>query len=175
MQSTNAGSGRASISIKTNQTIMSKAAKRARVGTVIKLLCDRFPETFSLHDPRPLKVGVHPDVLAALGEAVTPRDLQSALRAYTGTKRYLCALTAGAGRVGLDGKLADSVTPEGEAVAKKRLAELAKATAPGTKLPAGRAAPAMRPAAETEKPAAPKRLSLADLREAGRRRRGVAA
>jgi hypothetical protein len=44
--------------------------------------------------------------------------------------------------------------------------------------PAGQATPevpAVRPAAENEKPAAPKRLSLADLREANRRRRETAA
>jgi ProP effector len=149
---------------------MSKAARRARIAAVIELLCDRFPQTFSLHDPWPLKVGVHADVMAALGDAVQPRDLQSALRAYTGTTRYLCSLSAGAPRIGLDGRTAGIVTPEDEAFAKKRLAELAKGPARQTKVaPAGLAAPeapAMRPAAENQKPSAAKRLSLADLRKA---------
>jgi sRNA-binding protein len=108
---------------------------------------------------------------------VPRRDLKSALRAYTGSARYL--LSTGAVRVGLDGEAAGSVTPEDEAVATERLAEMAKGVAPRTKVaPALQAkpeAPAMRPAAENEKPAAPKRLSLADLREAGRRRRDAAA
>jgi hypothetical protein len=81
--------------------------------------------------------------------------------------------------VGLDGKPAGTVTPEAEAVAKKRLAESVNETAPQVKVaPAGQAAPevsAVSPAAENKKPAAPKRLSLADLREAGRRRRETAA
>jgi hypothetical protein len=81
--------------------------------------------------------------------------------------------------VGLDGKPAGTVTPDAEAVAKKRLAESVNETAPQVKAaPAGQAAPevpALRPAAENEKPSAPKRLSLADLREAGRRRRETAA
>jgi ProP effector len=129
--------------------------------------------------PQPLKVGIYHNALAALNGAAAPPDLKSALRAYTSNARYLRALSAGACRVGLDGKPAGTVTPEAEAVAKKRLAESVNETAPQVKVaPAGQAAPevpAVRPAAENEKPAAPKRLSLADLREAGRRRRETAA
>src|SRR6516165_10036390 len=158
---------------------MSKTARRARIAAVIKSLCDRFPQTFDRNGPRPLKVGVYADVLAALGDAVQPRDLQPALRAYTSNARYLRALSAGACRVGLDGKPAGTVTPEVEAVAKRRLTESVNETAAQVKVaPARQAAPevpAVRPAAENEKPAAPKRLSLADLREAGRRRREAAA
>jgi sRNA-binding protein len=158
---------------------MSKAARRARIAAVIELLCDRFPQTFSLYEPRPLKVGVHAEVMAALGDAIQPRDLQSALRAYTGTTRYRCSLSAGAPRIGLDGRTAGFVASEDEAFAKKRLAELAKGPARQTNVaPAGQVAPEespMRPAAENERPTAAKRLSLSDLREAGRRRRGAAA
>jgi sRNA-binding protein len=57
-------------------------------------LCDRFPRTFSRRGPQPLKVGVYGDVLAALGEAVQPRDLKSALRAYTSNAGYLRVLLA---------------------------------------------------------------------------------
>ena len=158
---------------------MAKTARRARIAAIIELLCERFPQTFNRGGPQPLKVGIYDDALAALNGAATPRDLKSALRAYTSNTRYLRALSAGACRVGLDGKPAGTVTPEAEAVAKKRLAESVNETAPQVKVaPAGQAAPelpAVRPAAETEKPPAPKRLSLADLREAGRRRREAAA
>jgi ProP effector len=155
---------------------MRTAAKRARIGDVIKLLCDRFPHTFSLHDPQPLKVGVRAEVMAALGDTLPPRDLQSALRAYTSTASYLRTLTAGAHRIGLDGNLADTVTPEDQAVAKKRLAGSKAGVAPWTD-PPGQVGPetiANGPPAEIQKspaPSGPKRLSLADLREAGRRRR----
>jgi ProP effector len=157
---------------------MSKTARRARIAAIIELLCDRFPQTFSRRGPRPLKVGLRTDLLATLGDAVRPRDLNSALRAYTSNARYLHALSAGAVRVGLDGEPAGTVTPDDEAVATKRLAELAKTAAPTKTAPAMQAppeAPAMRSALQNEKPAATKRLSLADLREAGRRRRGAAA
>jgi ProP effector len=99
--------------------------------------------------------------------------LQSALRAYTSNARYLRALAAGACRVGLDGKPAGTVTPEDEAVARRRLAESVKREARQATVPPAQAA--LEPAAETPKPPAPKRLSLADLREAGRRRREDAA
>ena len=70
------------------------------------------------------------------------------------------------------------MTPEDEAVAKKRLAEPVDETAPQVKVGPAQAvskASPIEPAAENPKPPAPKRLSLADLREAGRRRRGDAA
>jgi ProP effector len=161
---------------------MSKAAKRPRIAAVIKLLCDRFPQMFSRDDPRPLKVGVHADVLAALGGAVRPHDLKSALRAYTSNDRYLRALSAGACRMGLEGETTGIVTPEDEAVAKKRLAEWETGAAGRAKMaPAAQTRPQADesvPTAENPQPAAlsaPKRLSLADLRAAGRRRREAAA
>jgi ProP effector len=109
---------------------MTKVARQAWIGAVISLLCDNFPQTFSRGEqhPRPLKVGVYADALAALGGAIQPRDLKSALRAYTSRASYLRALTAGAPRVGIDGESAGAVTPDEEAVAKVRLAELAKRT-----------------------------------------------
>jgi ProP effector len=157
---------------------MSKTARRARIAAVIELLCDRFPQTFSRRGPQPLKVGVYADVLAALGDGVQPRDLQSALRAYTRNARYLGTLSSGACRIDLDGKPAGTVMPEDEAVARARLAELAKGTAARATGPAAQAvakASPIEPATENPKPPAPKRLSLADLREAGRRRREAAA
>ena len=161
---------------------MSKTARRARIAA--ELLCGRFPRTFSRRGPQPLKVGVYGDVLAALGKAVQPRDLQSALRAYTGNRGYFRALLAGACRIDLDGKPAGTVTPEDEKVAKARLAEFKKGVAASENAACERTgspregvqrwgwtqAPAM-----SQTPSAPKRLSLADLREAGRRRREAAA
>jgi ProP effector len=159
---------------------------------VIKLLCDRFPQTFSLEGRgrRPLKLGVHADALAVLDGAVSARDLHSAMRAYTSAASYLRALSTGACRIDLDGKPAGAVTGEEEAVAKTRLADLAKRAPPAaeaaTQSPVAKirvnassiaAAPnassiAAAPKAEAPvAPSGPKRLSLADLREAGRRRR----
>ena len=156
---------------------MSKTARRAKIGAVLKLLSEQFPQTFSHPDPRPLKIGIHRDVL--IGNTVRRRDLESALRAYTSNPGYSRALSAGASRIDLDGNPAGAVTAEDEVVAKRRLAELTKAVEPPAQVPAvAQTEPkpsAVPPAAEDLKPpapSAPKRLSLADLREAGPRRRG---
>jgi ProP effector len=165
---------------------MSTAARRAAIGAVIKLLCDRFPQAFSARgQPRqPLKVGIHADLIAALGGAVRPRELKSALRAYTSKPSYLRALVAGAPRVALDGSPAGTVTSEDEAAAKARLAELGQPAPSDTAKAKASTAVQARPTtssigdtspAQRSAPAGPKRLSLADLREAGRRRREAAA
>jgi ProP effector len=99
---------------------MSKTARRARIAAVIKSLCERFPQTFNRNGPRPLKVGVYSDALAALGGAAEPRDLQSALRAYTSNASYLRALAAGACRVDLDGNPAGSRAFSGLAAMRSR-------------------------------------------------------
>ena len=156
---------------------MRKTGRRARIGAVLKLLSDQFPQTFSHRDPRPLKIGIHADVLTALGDAVQPRDLKSALRAYTSNAGYLRALSTGASRIDLDAKPAGTVMAEDEVVAKRRLAESTIHVAPHVPPPVqtGPKPSAMSPPAEDQRPSAPsalKRLSLADLREAGRRRRG---
>jgi sRNA-binding protein len=164
---------------------MSKAARRATIGAVIRLLCDRFPQAFSRggQDRRPLKIGIHADLMVALGDTVKPRDLKTALRAYTSNASYLRTLSAGAHRVGGDGTSAGTVTSEDEIVAKARLAELVKPPPRATvtkPVSAAQATPTASsispgPPAQLSVPPAPKRLSLADLREAGRRRREVAA
>jgi len=165
---------------------MSTAARRAAIGAVIKLLCDHFPQAFSPggQPRRPLKVGIHANLLATLGDVVKRRELKSALRAYTSKPSYLRELSAGAARVSLDGTPAGTVTSEDEMIAKARLAELANpAPLPGTE---AKSTPATEVALRTSSvstasPAqpsaasAPKRSSLADLREAARRRREAAA
>jgi ProP effector len=98
-------------------------------------LSDQFPQTFSHRDPRPLKVGIHADVLTALGDAVQALDLGFALRAYTSNTRYLGALSAGASRIDLEGKPAGTVTAEDEMVAKRRLVESTKHAGPLANVP----------------------------------------
>jgi sRNA-binding protein len=68
---------------------MTKTARRARIPVIIELLCERFPQTFNRGGPQPLKVGIYHDALAALNGAAAPRDLKSALQAYTSNTHYL--------------------------------------------------------------------------------------
>jgi hypothetical protein len=153
---------------------MSKTARRARNAAIVELLCDRFPRTFSRRVLNRSRSASTATFWPRSAQPCNPRDLQSALRTYTSNAGYLRALLAGACRTDLDGKPAGTVTPEDEAVAKARLAEIKKGASPRAQVPPPEA-PAMRTGEENQKPSAPKRLSLADLREAGRRRREAAA
>ena len=152
---------------------MSTKKERAR-REALTLLAERFPNCFSVEGRRePLKVGIHADILAALNGAIGPHELRRILASYTGQSTYLRGVVSGAYRRDLDGKPASVVTPQEEANAKGKLANLAKRRQAVVVAPL---APPMVPEATTA-PAAPnatalaRRLSLAALREAGRRRR----
>ena len=153
---------------------MSKAKQQER-REVIVLLTERFPQCFSVDGPRkPLKVGIYADIVAALDGAVTPEQLRRGLAAYTGVAGYLRGIVPGASRFDLDGKAAGVVTFEEAAAAKGTMARKlrpAPAMNPETPLvPVDE--PKLRPdSAPPSVPTGPKRLSLADLREAARRRR----
>ena len=55
---------------------------KRRADAVIELLAETWPECFSIWEKRrrPLKIGIHRDVLAALDGAVTPVELSRAFR-----------------------------------------------------------------------------------------------
>jgi ProP effector len=84
------------------------------IMAVLELLAERFPKYFSIFERRrrPLKIGVHLDILAALDGAVTADELRRALRAYVANKIYRSRLYAGAARIDLGGEPAGIVTPE---------------------------------------------------------------
>ena len=132
---------------------------------LIGILAERFPACFAVNPSyrRPLKLGIHVDILAQLSDTIAPRDLSSALRIYVSNSKYLTALVAGADRVDLNGMPAGTGTAEHADIAKTRRREKQKA-----KLAVAPAKPA-----EPPKPvaAAPHRISLADLRMAAQARR----
>lgn len=138
----------------------SKAAAppSAAVARVIAVLAERWPHCFAIFEQRrrPLKVGIHIDILAALDGAVTTAELSRALWVYVHNGVYRSRLIAGAVRIGLDGEPAGVVT-------EKQAATLTSVT---------RAAKAP-PVTTTTTIAAVRRLSLADLREAARQRKAV--
>jgi ProP effector len=77
---------------------MSGQQKRA-VRDIIATLAERFPACFSLDRHRkPLKVGIHDEVLAALPD-VPAKQVGLALRAYTSNPSYLHFIREGAPRV----------------------------------------------------------------------------
>jgi ProP effector len=126
---------------------------------VIKLLSEKFPAAFSCVDRerRPLKIGIHLDILAALGDAVTPDELRHALRIYTSNRFYRAQLQVGATRIDLAGAPTGMVTtkqvdPAYYAIKATITAE--QVTSPPMSAPASR------------------RRSLADLKAAALRRKG---
>lgn len=136
-----------------------------QIADLIAVLADFWPQTFSLYERRrrPLKLGIHRDIEAAAAGAITAEEIKVALRSYCCNIGYLLACKEGAARIGLDGEPAGSVTADEAAnaaslVAYKRSKRDA-ANAPATAIP-------LRPAN-----AAPRRLSLDDLRAAAAERR----
>ena len=154
---------------------MSK--KRARSKAVISVLAAKFPKCFAVPDTRrrPLKVGIDADLLAALRGSIRRTELIGALAMYCSSEGYLERALTGSWRVDLEGKPAGTVSADDEKHAKAKRASIrirreAVMAAAIPQAAASRArGPALAPKAETGP--GPKRLSLADLREAARRRR----
>jgi len=127
------------------------------IQAVLELLAETWPTVFSVYENRrrPLKIGIHHEVLTALDGAVSAAELSLALRYYVSNKVYKSRLAVGAPRIGLDGKSAGVVTPE----------EIPAPSPPSPSPPLPPPTPAPAPASP------PRRLSLADLRAAAARRR----
>ena len=140
---------------------MSKKS-RDLASAAMALLAERFPHCFDERNRRPLKIGINADVIVTMTGTMTARDVANALRFYTGSVLYQRALTAGAGRLDLDGNLAGTVIPQEEAAA------LAKQRAWAARRAAGAASNAK---AKRQMVAGPKRLTLADLKQAAKERK----
>jgi ProP effector len=136
---------------------MPGAPPDAEVRAVIELLTEMFPKAFFIYERRrrPLKLGIHLDVLAAMNGAITPVELNHALRCYTSNVGYLRACWLEAFRIDLEGEPAGEVSPQHAARAAARLAarQLRRAAQKAT-------------LAQPE----PKRHGLAELKAMGRAR-----
>lgn len=105
---------------------MKKHAKRQRIARATReLLATAFPDCFAPAgaEKRPLALGVHDAVLAALPE-IGRRRLAEALADYTSGPTYLRHVVEGAERIGLDGAPAGLVRASEAAHAALRLAAL---------------------------------------------------
>jgi ProP effector len=138
----------------------------------IAMLAETWPVCFSVYERRrrPLRLGIHRDILTALDGAVTSQELSRALRYYTGNTWYLRALVAGAARVGLAGNPAGTVSAEEAAAAALRLAGRKKKRRQVSSTPASMSAPPPTPTSMPAPPPAP-RIGLADLRRASQLRK----
>src|SRR5262245_42560137 len=143
-------------------TVQSEAKKLrdTTVAAVIALLAERYPKCFLVYEGRrrPLKIGIHRDIKAALDGAITPAELHKALGIYCSNPAYLDHTRTGAWRLDLDGNPAGVVTADEEAHAKATLAGIRAKKEARTATAKAAAQPAI--------PQPPKRLSLADLKAA---------
>ena len=91
---------------------------------MIDRLCQAFPACFDRAAPKPLKIGLGPELLALAGVHPALADLsrtqlRRALEVYTGAPAYQQALAQGGPRYGLDGQAAGEVTPAQQALARQ--------------------------------------------------------
>jgi sRNA-binding protein len=123
----------------------------------IQLFEERWPACFSVSERRrrPLKVGIHVEVIAALAGQVSEADVRAALALYVKNARYLKKLKTGKPRVGLDGLPAGTVTKGEEWHAKLEISRRATDKPEPDKDPDGSWARRLHPA-NADKP----RLSL---------------
>jgi sRNA-binding protein len=143
-----------------------------KLDAIMARLCTAFPKSFFVHEGRrrPLKLGIHRDILAALGAEIDPKELSVALRVYTAAVHYLGMQRTGAWRIDLHGNVAGTVTKEEAAIAQQRLAGIRK-----RKPKPARVEPkAEKPLQVEVEPPKPRRLGLADLKAAAMKRKAQA-
>jgi ProP effector len=103
----------------------SPKARNPSIAAVIELLAETWPYCFSIYENRrrPLKIGIHHDILAALDGAISAEELEQALRCYVSNKVYRARLATGAIRVGLEGLPAGTVAEKDALAAKPKPAK----------------------------------------------------
>src|SRR5215813_2654658 len=102
-------------------TLPSMRQKRNQaVAAAIALLAELYPKCFSVYQERrrPLKLGIHLDIEAALDGAITPVELHRALGAYCRNPFYLDRTRKDAQRLDLNGKPAGVITADEETLAR---------------------------------------------------------
>jgi ProP effector len=92
---------------------------------IITALATFFPQAFiaeKWQPQRPLKIGIHIDLLAA--GIMTSNEIWAALRSYARRRMYLAAVAAGGPRIDLNGNPAGEVTAAEAAWAQQQLDQL---------------------------------------------------
>jgi len=94
------------------------ATRRERNAIHLRVLRELFPESFG--QPRPLRVGIHHDIVA-LG-LLTPAEVRGVLVVHCNGPAYLQSLTEGANRIDLNGEVTGQVSREEAEHATAKLA-----------------------------------------------------
>ena len=88
---------------------MGNKNRRATAHAAVTALVETFPAAFTRTGRKPLKLGVHDDLLA---RGIDPDVIQRGLSSYCQSTGYLNATKAGATRIDLDGNEVGAVTAE---------------------------------------------------------------
>jgi sRNA-binding protein len=146
---------------------------RKDIDAAIELLCERFPRAFFMFERRrvPLKIGIHDDIVAILGDALDHNLLGPALRFYTSNFGYRRAQKEGVPRIDLNGDPAGTVSEADALSAANDVARRMAALKERKRSQPTPAAPVPETIAPPPPPSPPKRDGLANLREAARRRK----
>lgn len=85
---------------KNNKGDLSK--RQRQIEATIKLFEEKFPECFNFKRPKPLKVGIHDELVEQTGLGSV--RIKKALKYYTSRKQYYNCLRYRKPRFGLNGK-----------------------------------------------------------------------
>jgi sRNA-binding protein len=149
---------------------MNDASQNRVDGTAIIMRLEELcPKLIFVYEGRrrPLAIGIRDQIAERVAGSITPDELNLALRAYTSNTGYLRAMSRpGAQRIDCEGHPVGAVSPEHAAGAAKSLAIrlMRKKARKAEERPKC-------PEQETATPAGPKRLGLADLKQAALARR----
>ena len=148
---------------------------KQQIDDAIALLCMRFPKCFVLFERKrvPLKIAIHIDIIAVLGEQIDRKLLGQALKYYTSNIHYRRAQQAGSPRLDLNGLPAGVVSDADARTAAKDVAAIKAILAQQKqeKLRKPQAEPEINPAPS---PQPPERDGLSALRAAAQRRKAIA-
>lgn len=88
----------------------------------LELLAESFPDAISIYGARrkPLKVGIHRDILKALNGGLNAEEIGAALGFYTASESYLEKMLSGAWRYDLAGRHIGEVTVDEARYATER-------------------------------------------------------
>lgn len=102
-----------------------KAARDENAAAVRHLILVAFPVAFDAQGPKPLALGIHEAIQAALPDHPHVQ-IHDFLAWWTTRNRYLSAVAAGGPRYGLDGKPGAEVSEEHQRIAAGMLAKRLK-------------------------------------------------
>jgi sRNA-binding protein len=154
--------------------------KRVDVTATTMQLAEILPKCVFTYEKRrrPLQVGIRDQILAKVGDLIAPEELSIAMRAYVRSIGYLTAVARGDKRISIDGEPVGETTPEQRAAAAKAVSSYWARAAQRKAKARAASAPSTGPVHSSPAPMSsgqPLRLSLADLRQAARERKGATA